>query len=200
MFPRISLLGVLVLHFCPALFPVASFPLDQEAHPSADSTTAESPLPASVNTSFGLERPNANDWENFAHPIPFTDQVLKGRIFTSLPIRPRDLSNMIDGGIRTTRRQISEMGGETRLRARDNPYTSIVPGCHFRMRSTTARGRGVPVMTYTMMRNVFLALEQVLEKDGRDFETSFVLTDQDSVGWGHGEVYYRAPSRKVLDS
>ncbi|KAL9015454.1 MAG: hypothetical protein Q9185_007149 [Variospora sp. 1 TL-2023] len=173
------------------------FPLDQEAHPSADSTTAESRLPASVNTTFGLERPNANDWENFAHPIPFTTQVLKGRIFTSLPIQPRDLSNMIDGGIKTTRRQISEMGGDTRLRARDNPYTSIVPGCHFRMRSTTTRGRGVPVMTYTMMRSVFLALEQVLEKDGRNFETSFVLTDHDSVGWGHGELAGSATTTKL---
>ncbi|KAL9013417.1 MAG: hypothetical protein Q9173_001893 [Seirophora scorigena] len=130
--------------------------------------------------SVGLATKISNDWENFAYPIFPTKQVLRGRIFTSRPIRPRALFFMIDGGIATTRHQISELG-DARLRARDNPYAYMVPGCHFRMWSKTAKGSGAPVMTYRMMREVFLALQEVLQKDEREFEASFVLTDQDRI-------------------
>lgn len=185
MLPPIILLGVLVLLSYPALFPVASFPLGNEALPSVDSLTVDSRPSGSANMSVGLGATILNDWENFAP----TKQVLRGRVFTSQPIRPRALFFMIDGGIATTRHQISELG-DACLRARDNPYAYMVPGCHFWMWSKTAKGSAAPVMTYRMMQEVFLALEDVLlQKDERDFETSLVLTDEDCVSWDHGEVF-----------
>ncbi|KAL9024870.1 MAG: hypothetical protein Q9196_006196 [Gyalolechia fulgens] len=130
----------------------------------------------------------ANDWEYFAYRIPSTNYALKGRIFTSKPIRPGALHAMIDGGITSTKYWISQLGEDQRLRASDNPYLSTVRGCHFRMQSKTVRA-GMPVMTYGMMWDVFVALETVLEKKQRNFETSFVVVDDvEGVSWGHGEV------------
>lgn len=45
------------------------------------------------------------------------------------------------------------------------------------------------MMTYRMRQEVFLALEEVLQKDEREFEASFVLRDEDCVSWDHGEVF-----------
>lgn len=50
-------------------------------------------------------------------------------------------------------------------------------------------------MTYRMMRDVFAALEEVLEKVGKNFEASFVLTDEDRRSWGHGGVWERRPEK-----
>lgn len=43
-------------------------------------------------------------------------------------------------------------------------------------------------MTYGMMRDVFVALEMVLERPQRDFEASFVVVDAEGFSWGHGEL------------
>ena len=105
---------------------------------------------------------------------------------------------MLTGGLAQTKQQIYHLGADTRLSIQDNPYTYGVPGCHFVIRSKTWAGR--PTMTYGMMRNVFLALEKVLEKRNRNFETSFVLTDLDQVTWGHGAVWEKAPSSLTEES
>ncbi|KAI4183344.1 MAG: hypothetical protein L6R41_005442 [Letrouitia leprolyta] len=137
--------------------------------------------------------PSSNDWENFAYPIPNTREILKGRIFTSKPLRASALHFMIDGGLAQSRHELYN-SGNIRLRTKDNPYTYVVPGCFFTMRSKVASG-GKPWMTYRMMRDVFAALEEVLEKVGKNFEASFVLTDEDRRSWGHGGVWERRPEK-----
>lgn len=191
MLPHNSLSIALVLLSCPVYF-VASLPTDNGTPSSKSSLSMTSPLLSSSNLLSTLDTPSANDWEHFSYPIPNTRQILKGRIFTSRPIRPSSLHFMIDGGIAETGQQLSKLGN-TRLRLRDNPYRYQVPGCHFEIGSKTSPG-GRPLMTYGMMRDVFLALEQVLEKAQRSFETSFVLTDQDQMSWGHGQVVQNAPA------
>ncbi|KAL8960986.1 MAG: hypothetical protein Q9193_002394 [Seirophora villosa] len=146
------------------------------------------PAPPTCRSGYNVGATILNAWENFAYPIPPTKQVLRGRIFTLRPIRPGALFFMIAGGIATTRRQIPELG-DACLRARDNLYAYMVPGCHFCMWSKTAKRSGAPVMTYRMMQEVFLALEEVLQKDERKFEATFVLTDEDCVSWDDGEVF-----------
>jgi hypothetical protein len=85
---------------------------------------------------------------------------------------------MIEGGLLSTLRQIA-ISGNIRLRDEDNPYTYRVPGCYFDVRSKTSEERAT--ITYGMLGDVFMTLEQVLEKAQRNFETSFVLTDEDRV-------------------
>ncbi|KAL8927857.1 MAG: hypothetical protein Q9172_001157 [Xanthocarpia lactea] len=148
------------------------------------------------STSF-LGPPPKNDWEAFAYRIPLTNQILKGRIFTSKPLRRYSLRLAIHGGLTETQTSISSYGPSTRIRSRDNPYVSTVPGCFIGMRSKVGSD-GEPTMTWKMMRDVFSTLEHVLENDQRFLETSFVLTDEDQVSWGHGEVAQNPPSLKLV--
>ncbi|KAL8770165.1 MAG: hypothetical protein Q9209_004007 [Squamulea sp. 1 TL-2023] len=142
--------------------------------------------------------PSLNDWEHFAYPIPRTKQFLKGRIFTSHPLRPSAIHFALDGGLSQTQQQVSTFGPTARLWWNDNPYSYKVPGCFVEMRSkVTADGR--PTMTWKMMRDMFLALEQILEKDQRFFEVSFVLTDESQVSWGHGQLIEREPPLRPVD-
>lgn len=43
-------------------------------------------------------------------------------------------------------------------------------------------------MTYGMVREVLQALEDLLERHQRWFETGFTLMDENGVSLGHGEV------------
>jgi len=97
---------------------------------------------------------------------------------------------MIEGGLFSTLREVA-ISGNIRLRVEDNPYTYRVPGCYFDIRSKTSGKQ--PTMTYGMLGDVFMALEHVLEKAQRNFESSFVLTDEDRVTWGHGQVLAQVP-------
>ncbi|KAL8837524.1 MAG: hypothetical protein Q9170_002483 [Blastenia crenularia] len=171
---------------------VTAFPVADQALPP-QSNNPNLLLPDILN----LTTPS-NDWENFAYPIPHTNQILKGRIFTSLRLRPSALHFMIDGGIAQTRHQLDDFGA-VRLRIKDNPYRYVVPHCYFTMGSKVVSG-AKPIMTYRMMRDVFLALEQVLENQQRYFEASFVLTDENQRSWGHGQVLEREPEEGVGES
>ncbi|KAL8899139.1 MAG: hypothetical protein Q9207_006349 [Kuettlingeria erythrocarpa] len=165
-------------------------------NPNVWSDCSNIETPANASTLLGTLL--TNDWEHFNQPIPFTQQVLKGRILLSRRVRPRALYSMIEGGLAQSQQQIRQLGADTRLRMRDNPYSYGVPGCHFIITSKTSSNR--PTMTYGMVRTVFLALEKVLVKSGRNFEASFVLTDVDQVTWGHGEVWERAPVKFGAES
>ncbi|KAL8761318.1 MAG: hypothetical protein Q9184_002560 [Pyrenodesmia sp. 2 TL-2023] len=194
MLARLNLSTVLLILIYHAYL-IAGSPINNGAlHPGTGlALTPQTP----ANISYPLSAPASNDWENFAIPIPNTRQILKGRIFPSRPVQPRALHSMLDGGLAQVQLQAYHLGSETRLRIRDNPYTYGVPGCHFMIRSKTRLGK--PTMTYWMVRNVFLALEKVLEKANRDFEASFVLTDADQVTWGHGEIWEKAPSSLLVE-
>lgn len=179
----------LLLFFC--LIPHIPGLLAKSAAPSPGRTSSsELLLPPHTNSSSLFSKTPVNDWESFAYPISGTIQILKGRIFTSRRVTPDSLRFMIEGGIFSTLREIAILGN-TRLRDEDNPYTYRVPGCYFDFRSKTSGKQ--PMMTYGMLGDVFMALEQVLEKAQRNFETSFVLTDEDRVTWGHGQVLTKAP-------
>ncbi|KAI4207182.1 MAG: hypothetical protein LQ346_000676 [Caloplaca aetnensis] len=194
MLPLVNLSMVPLLLICYA-FPTAGSPISEEL-PSGTRLALTPQTPANASTLLGTLL--TNDWENFAQPIPFTQQILKGRILLSRPVRPRALHSMIEGGLAQSQIQIRQLGADTRLRIRDNPYKYGVPGCHFIIASKTRSNR--PTMTYGMVRSVFLALEMVLEKSNRNFEASFVLTDVGQLTWGHGEVWERAPSSLVEES
>ena len=169
---------------------VAGLPLDDRATPWG-SNNSIAPLTSVVSNlpSLVLDVSSLGDWEHFTYPIPNTKRVLKGRIFTNRPIRHYALHYMIDGGMAQATSHISAFG-DTHLSFEDNPFTYRVPGCHFKMSSKLFRGRAT--MSYGTMREVFLALEQLLEKEERFFAVSFVLTDEKQGTWGHGEVSERA--------
>lgn len=147
-------------------------------------------LPPLANPSTLLLEAPVNDWEYFAYQIPGTIQILKGRVFTSRRITPISLHFVIEGSLFSILREIA-ISGNTRLRDVDNPYMYRVPGCYFEFTSKTSGKQ--PTMTYGMLGDVLMALEHVLEKAQRNFETSFVLTDEDRVTWGHGQVLAKAP-------
>ena len=146
-------------------------------------THLNSPLPLLGASSLG-------DWEFFAYPIPTTSQTLKGRIFTSQPIRPSALHFAIDGAIANTLYRISHMGN-IRLEDADNPYIYRVPGCYFKMESKVVQGKAM--ITYGMLNTILKALENLLEKNEQSFNTSFVLVDDEKRTWGHGEIFDRPP-------
>lgn len=184
-------LSMLFLLLFPCLILQVPGLLTKGVAPSRVSTTSSGLLlPSHANSSSLLLETPFNDWDYFAYPIPGTNQILKGHIFTSRLVRPSSLQFMIEGGLLSTLRQIA-ITGNIRLRDEDNPYTYRVPGCYFDVRSKTSEER--PTITYGMLGDVFMALEQVLEKAQRNFETSFVLTDEDRVTWGHGQVLAKAP-------
>ena len=146
-------------------------------------THFNSPLPLLQASSLG-------DWEFFAYPIPTTRQILKGRIFTSQPIRPSAFHFAIDGAIASTVWRMAHLGN-IRLENADNPYIYRVPGCYFRMASKVVEGKAM--LTYGMLNTILRALEHLLEKNEQFFNTSFVLVDDDRRTWGHGEITDRPP-------
>ena len=148
------------------------------------------------SSSLLLEASFPNDWEYFAYPIPNTRRTLRGSIFTGKPISPNALHYMIDGGLATMQTRLSILG-DVRLRDEDNPFIYRVPGCYFKMTSKLSQGKAG--MTYGAMRDVFQALEQLLEKEQRFFEVSFTLVDDTKEKEGHGEVYRRQPSLSRTD-
>ena len=190
MSPGIGLSTVLLLLFSHLIPQVAGLTAKTVAPSPGSTTSSDLLLPPHVNSSSLLLETPVNDWEHFTYPISGTIQVLKGRIFTSRRVTPSSLQFMIEGGLFNILREIAILGN-TRLKDEDNPYTYRVPGCYFDFRSKTSGKQ--PTMTYGMLGDVFMALEQVLEKAQRNFETSFVLTDEDRVTWGHGQVLAKSP-------
>lgn len=196
MFSCCSFLGLLLFFFL--AFRVAALPFDEGALLyRIDGFSIPYLLTHFNTTSLLLNTTSLGDWENFAYPIPNSKRILKGRIFTSRRISPSALHFAIDGGLAGTTSRISSLG-DIRLADADNPYVYNVPGCHFRMDSKVLRGRAI--MTYGMMRDVFEAFEEVLERKQRFFSTSFVLTDQDQRTWGHGEIFDRPPSLSMSET
>ena len=199
LFPRLHTWRLLLLLSTLGL-QVAGLPLDDRSTPLERNISI-----ASIPSTNGnlrapmLDVPSLGDWEHFTYAIPNTKLILKGRMFPSRPLRESALHYMIDGGIAETTSHISTFGDES-LRSEHNPFIYRVPGCHFKMSSKVSRGEAT--MSYRMMREVFLAFEQLLEKEEQPFETSFVLTDERRVTWGHGEVTEgaRSPSPPLSDS
>ena len=143
------------------------------------------------NTNVNPSAGPLSTWENFVQPIPQSRQVLRGRIFIDRPIRRLSLHYTIDGGMATAFSRLPPRG-DARLRREENPFIYRTPGCYFMIRSKEIGGR--PIMTYGMLVDVFKALEELLEKNDRSFDTSFVLTDDQRISWGHGEISSTAPS------
>ena len=180
---RLLLLSCLVYHsIC---FPVndgATLPRNMNA--TLDGLPhLDSPLPLPGALSLG-------DWDFFAYPIPTTSQIIKGRIFTSQPIRPNALHFAIDGAIAETIWRIAHKGN-VQLEDADNPFIYRVPGCYFEMASKVFDGRAL--LTYGMVNNILKALEHLLESQGQFFNTSFVLVDDQKRTWGHGGIFDRPP-------
>ncbi|KAL8860985.1 MAG: hypothetical protein Q9178_002498 [Gyalolechia marmorata] len=167
-------------------------PLDDRATISSNPWTNRNFSSASF-----LIPPPSNDWENFAYRIPLTNQILKGRVFTSEPLRRDHVRHAIDDGLMETQALVTRYGPTRRIRPRDNPYGSKVPGCYIGMRSKDGSD-GKPTMTWKMMREMFSALEHVLLDQQRTLQASFVLTDEDQVTWGHGQVAENPPSLKLV--
>ena len=134
--------------------------------------------------------PSLGDWDFFTYPIPTTGQILKGRIFTTQPIRPMALHFAIDGAIANTLWRISHLG-DVPLEEADNPYIYRVPGCHFKMESKVVEGK--VMLTYGMLNSLLKALEHLLEQNEQYFNTSFVLVDEEKRTWGHGSIFDRPP-------
>ncbi|CAL8576549.1 hypothetical protein XPA_002424 [Xanthoria parietina] len=167
-----------VLSFITAAFNplVSSSPLNTQNQPSISPNATLSAL---------------NDWENFAYPIPSpNNQILKGRIFTSKPLRPGPLQSVIDGVLAYAQQHVSDYGPTARLYPRDNGlcYRDL-GGCFFELRSKVdPEGGKRPIMTWLMVRDVLLALREVLVRRQQSYETSFVLVDIEARSWGHGEI------------
>lgn len=189
MFSGIGLSTVSLLLFSCLIIQVPGL-IAKRVAPSRGSITSSGLLRPPHNSSALLLETPVNDWEHFAYPIPGTIQILKGQIFTSRRVAPSSLHFMIEGGLFNILREIA-ISGNTRLRDEDSPYTYRVLGCYFEFRSKTSGKQ--PKMTYGMLGDVFMALEQVLEKAQRNFESTFVLTDEDRVTWGHGQVLAKGP-------
>lgn len=134
--------------------------------------------------------PSLGDWDFFAYPIPTTRQILKGRIFTSQPIRPYALHFAIDGAIAETIWRIAHIGN-VQLEDADNPYIYRVPGCYFKMASKVFDGKAL--LTYGMLNSILKALQHLLEEREQSFNTSFVLVDDEERTWGHGGIFDRPP-------
>lgn len=179
---------------------IASHPVDEsKLNADFDGTIGAPSFINRNSSSLSLMTHPLGDWEHFTYSIPKTRRVLRGRIFTFLPIRKAALHYMIDGGIAQTTSQITTLRrSNIRLEDGDNPYVYRVPHCHFEMSSKLVDGKAT--MTYGMMKEVFQALEQLLEVGQRSFATSFVLTDETKVTWGHGEVFERSQSPSVSSS
>lgn len=187
---------LLVLFFLVSQF--AAFPLEGRALPLIRNATSDlNLLPNSNFTSLMPATAPWDDWENFAYQIPQSRLIIKGRVFTHRRLRESALHYLIDGGKAQVQSRI-DLLGNIKISNRENPYTYRVPGAAFKLTSKVSRGE--PVMTYFMMRDVFEALEEVLEKQHRNLETSFVLTDLDKFSWAHGEVFERIDRQPLSDS
>ncbi|KAL8832070.1 MAG: hypothetical protein Q9191_000492 [Dirinaria sp. TL-2023a] len=133
-----------------------------------------------------LELPSTSRWDPIEYKIPATKQVLTGRIFTSSPIRPSSLHYVLDAGLGIAEARLASMG-DVRLADHDNPFVYRVPGCDFQLASSVSDGE--VKMTYGMMKEVFKALEALLERPQRFYEATFVLSDNKNHAFGHGEIF-----------
>ncbi|KAL8706992.1 MAG: hypothetical protein Q9201_000040 [Fulgogasparrea decipioides] len=190
----------ILLLLLPFLAPqAASISLDEAKPPAVSITKTTSTLPGpTANLSSSLHSASPNDWIHFTQPIPSTKLILVGRLFTSRRLRPASVHYIIDAGIVVTTNYIQGYGN-IRLHEFDNPWHYGVYGCYFYVISKLSRDRfRQPTMTYGMVRDVFLALEQVMEVQKQNFEVSFSLTDENKVTWGHGEVLSSKPDNGLV--
>lgn len=189
MFSRLGFLVFLLLSCF--ICQIACIPLEERALSARTTIPSVPPILNHANvSSLPLVVPSLGDWENFAYPIPNSKRILKGRIFTNRPLRRNALHFAIDGGIASAKSAISSKGN-IRIRATDNPFIFRVPHCYFGMSSKVFGGEAV--MSYGNMVEVLEALEQLLEKQQRFLETSFVLTDKEQKTWGHGQIFEKEP-------
>ncbi|KAL8935047.1 MAG: hypothetical protein Q9211_004914 [Gyalolechia sp. 1 TL-2023] len=188
MLAQILLTASLAFHYL-AVFPVTAIPLEDRALLLPDLRSLSEHLSAPTN----LRRPSLNtssnydDREKFIYAIPRTTQTLQGWVFTRNPIRPQSLHAVLQAGLDYAQQRLSHRGPNARLLLHENPYAIDVPGCYAEVKSRRATD-GQPGMTWLMIRNLFLALQQVLERDRRFFDAAFVLMDENKVSWGHGQV------------
>ncbi|KAL8721555.1 MAG: hypothetical protein Q9181_007684, partial [Wetmoreana brouardii] len=184
-------LPILLLLLPSLALQAASIPLDE---PKPTSILA-GPAPTNANLSSPLHSASPDDWIHFTQPIPSTKLLLKGRLFPTRRLRPSSVHYTIEAGVAVTTDHIQRYG-DIRLHEFDNPWHYGVYGCYFYIDSKLSRDRFMaPTMTYGMVRDVLLALEQVMEVQKQNFEASFVLTDEDQVTWGHGEILKSKPDK-----
>lgn len=172
-----------------AWYPVTGVPLEDRALLFSDICSLPEHLPAPANRLNGpsLNTPSNSDRQPFAYVIPGTTQILQGCAFTRNPIRPQSLHAALQVGLAHAQERLSARGPNARLYLSENPYTLDVPGCYAEVVARRAAD-GLPGMTWLMIRNIFLALQQVLERERRPFDAAFVLKDQNKVSFGHGQV------------
>ena len=188
MFSGIGSLVLLVV--CSYITLAACLPLDVGISFSTNQSITTSRNPSHANVS-SLSLGTLGDWVHFSYPILNTNQVLKGQIFTSRPLRARALHYVIDGALAFARRQMSS-SGNTALQESDNPFIYRIPGCYFKMGSKLRVGK--PIMTYKMMIDTLDALHDLLETQQMAFDTTFSLTDKNQKTWGHGEIFGEVPN------
>lgn len=134
-----------------------------------------------------LDLPSMSDpKEYFEYKIKATKQVLNGRLFTRTRIRPDSLHHVLEAGLGIAESRLAALGN-IRLADHDNPFVYRVPGCDLQMASNVDDGEAK--MTYSMMREVFRALELLLEKGQRYCEVTFLLSDDKNHPFGHGEIF-----------
>ena len=87
-----------------------------------------------------------------------------------------------------------EYFGNEQLQAIDNPYVSELRGCYSITASNT-RATGVAKMTYSMVEEVVIGLQTVLEAAGNSYEATYSLEDAVIAGnvYGKGALYKRRP-------
>lgn len=179
--------------------PVAALPpfRDRVPVPATCPTAVNAPVAAPLaNLSSLLATPTLQVHENFIYPIPRTNQVLRGRLFTCRPIPPVPLQRLLAGALWRAQNRLSFEGPNARLLPRDNPFVFEVPGCYFEMNSRRARD-GLPSMTWKMVRDSIMALQQVMERPQNAFEAGFFLMEEGQGNWGNGQVLRALPDAQM---
>ncbi|KAI4275132.1 MAG: hypothetical protein L6R35_006292 [Caloplaca aegaea] len=197
----ITVIFLLASHHLPS--PVSALAASQvvrnQALRPATCSPADRSAPLANLSSLLLTEPITNH-RTISYPIPRTTQVLRVRVFTCRSIEPLPLHRALEGALSLAQQRLTHQGPNARLLTRNNPFTYGVHGCYFEMTSRKARD-GLPGMTWKMMRDVLLALQQVLERDRNWFEAGFVLAEATQGGnWGHGQVLQEVPMAQVADS
>ncbi|KAL9009833.1 MAG: hypothetical protein Q9173_005168 [Seirophora scorigena] len=165
--------------------------------PATCLTAVDAPVSAPLaNLSTILTTPTLKAHENFIYPIPRTSQVLRGRLFTCRPVPPVPLQRLLAGALSRAQARLSFEGPNARLLPHDNPFVFEVAGCHFEMYSRRARD-GLPDMTWKMMRDAIMALQQVMERPQNAFEAGFLLMEEGQGNWGNGQVLRELPGAQM---
>ncbi|KAL8870432.1 MAG: hypothetical protein Q9174_003529 [Haloplaca sp. 1 TL-2023] len=169
---------------------VTSQPINQPLSLPSPLSPSSTPLPAFLK-----------DSETYIYPLFRTTFILRGRIFTSLPLNATSVHTVLTGMLEYTQKQVATLGPEARMSSgtigyrvpgpntRERP-TGRTNACLFRVTSETDEEER-PVMTWDLLKDTMLGLKEVLERDQTNFENTFVVVDGSGRNVGHGAVIER---------